>query len=58
MILENLSKRFDLLFKKIRGRGVLTEQNIDEAMREIRLALLEADVHFRVVKSFVEDVRK
>lgn len=58
MILENLSKRFDALFNKIRGRGVLTEQNIDEAMREIRLALLEADVHFKVVKSFVEDVRK
>ena len=58
MILENLSKRFDLLFKKIRGRGVLTEQNIDEALREIRLALLEADVHFKVVKAFVEDVRK
>ena len=58
MILENLSKRFDALFSKIRGRGVLTEQNIDEAMREIRLALLEADVHFKVVKSFVEDVRK
>ena len=58
MILENLSKRFEALFNKIRGRGVLTEQNIDEAMREIRLALLEADVHFKVVKSFVEDVRK
>jgi signal recognition particle subunit SRP54 len=58
MILENLSKRFDALFNKIRGRGVLTEQNIDEAMREIRMALLEADVHFKVVKSFVEDVRK
>ncbi len=58
MILENLSKRFDSLFNKLRGRGVLTEANIDEAMREIRLALLEADVHFKVVKSFVEDVRK
>ncbi len=58
MILENLSKRFDALFNKIRGRGVLTEQNIDEAMREIRLALLEADVHFKVVKSFVQDVRE
>ncbi len=58
MILENLSKRFDALFNTLRGKGVLTEQNIDEAMREIRLALLEADVHFKVVKAFVDDVRK
>lgn len=57
-MLENLSKRFETLLNKIRGRGVLTEQNIDEALREVRLALLEADVHFKIVKSFIDDVRK
>jgi signal recognition particle subunit SRP54 len=40
------------IFKKLRGRGVLTEENIQEAMREIRMALLEADVNFRVVRDF------
>ncbi len=57
-MLENLTKKFDLLLKKIQGRGVLTEQNIDETLREVRLALLGADVHFSVVKSFIENVRK
>jgi signal recognition particle subunit SRP54 len=57
-MLENITKKFDLLLKKIQGRGVLTEQNIDETLREVRLALLGADVHFSVVKSFIENVRK
>ncbi len=57
-MLDTLVKRFDLLFKKLRGRGALTEQNIDEALREVRLALLEADVHFKVVKSFIDGVRQ
>ncbi len=57
-MLENLSKRLQTLLDKVRGRGVLTEKNIDETLREVRLALLEADVHFAVVKSFIDDIRK
>jgi len=56
-MLENLTDRLSLLFKRIRGKGVLTVQSVDEALREVRLALLEADVHFKVVKSFIENVR-
>jgi signal recognition particle subunit SRP54 len=54
---ENLSERFQTIFKKIRGHGVLTEANIQDALREVRIALLEADVHFRVVKEFIESIR-
>ncbi|MFQ5588065.1 MAG: signal recognition particle protein [Nitrospiria bacterium] len=57
-MLENITKRLDKLFKKIRGRGLLTEANIDETLREVRFALLESDVHFKVAKSFCEAVRK
>ncbi len=54
---ESLSERLQAIFKKVRGHGVLTEENIQEALREVRMALLEADVQFRVVKDFVESVR-
>lgn len=54
---ETLTQKLDVLLKGLRGRGVLTEQNIDEALKEVRMALLEADVHFSVVKSFIESVR-
>ena len=54
---ENLSDKLDLVFKKLRGQGVMTEDNVKEAMREVRLVLLEADVNFKVVKDFVEKVR-
>jgi signal recognition particle subunit SRP54 len=54
---EALTEKLDQVFKKLRSRGRLDENNIREALREIRLALLEADVHFRVVKDFIEDVR-
>lgn len=54
---ENLSDKLDLLFKKLRGQGVMTEENVKEALREVRLVLLEADVNFKVVKDFVEKVR-
>jgi len=57
-MLENLTSRLEKLFKKIRGRGLLTEENIDETLREVRFALLESDVHFRVAKSFCDAVRK
>ena len=55
---EGLSDRFEGIFKRLRGRGRLTEKDIDEVAREIRLALLEADVNVRVVKSFVARVTK
>ena len=54
---ENLSDKLDSVFKKLRGHGKLNEKNIDEGLKEVRLALLEADVHYRVVKSFIEEVR-
>src|SRR5512136_2686387 len=54
---ENLSDKLDLIFKKLRGQGVMTEDNIKEALREVRLVLLEADVNFKVVKEFIEKVR-
>lgn len=54
---ETLSDKLESVFKKLRGQGVMTEDNIKEALREVRLALLEADVNFKVVKEFVENVR-
>ncbi len=55
---ETLSDRLEGVFKKLRGRGRITERNIDEALREVRLALLEADVNIRVVRDFVDHVKK
>ncbi|GFO60893.1 signal recognition particle protein [Geomonas silvestris] len=52
-----LSDKLDLVFKKLRGQAVMTEDNVKEALREVRLALLEADVNFKVVKDFIERVR-
>ncbi|MFA5180337.1 MAG: signal recognition particle protein [Syntrophales bacterium] len=57
MMFENLTDKLDGIFKKLKGRGRLDEENIQGALKEIRMALLEADVNFKVVKSFVEDVR-
>jgi len=56
-VFDNLSDKLELVFKKLRGQGVMTEDNIKEALREVRLVLLEADVNFKVVKDFVEKVR-
>ena len=53
---ENLTDRLEGVFKKLRGHGKLTEDNIKEAMREVRMALLEADVNFSVAKEFVAKV--
>jgi len=55
---EGLSEKLQSVFKKLKGKGVLSEHDIDEAMREIKLALLEADVNFKVVKDFVARVRE
>jgi signal recognition particle subunit SRP54 len=57
MAFENLSDKLQDTFKKLKGKGVLTEEDIDKAMREVKLALLEADVNFKVVKEFVADVK-
>ncbi len=54
---DSLSEKLEAAFKKLRGHGVMSEDNIKEALREVRLALLEADVNFKVVKDFVENVR-
>jgi len=54
---DALSSKFETILKKLRGQGVLTEQNIAEALKEVRLALLEADVNFKIVKEFIERVR-
>ena len=55
---ERLSDKLDAAFKKLKGRGKLTDKHIDEGLKEIRMALLEADVHFRVAKRFIADVKK
>ena len=55
---ESLTTRLDGIFSRLRGRGKLTEAHIKEAMREIRLALLEADVNFQVVKDFIQRVHE
>ncbi len=54
---DNLEDRFGEVIKKIRGRGTMTEANIKDAVRDVRLSLLEADVHFSVVKDFVKQVK-
>lgn len=56
MAFENLSEKLSAAFKKLRGKGRLTEADIKEAMREVRLALLEADVSYKVVRDFVKSV--
>jgi len=55
---DNLSEKLGLVFKNLKRHGKLSEENIKEVLREIRLALLEADVNFRVVKDFIEVLRK
>src|SRR4030067_2644551 len=57
IMFENLSSKLDTIFKRLKGHGKLTEQNIQEALKEVRVALLEADVNFKVVKDFVQSVQ-
>ncbi|MBZ4682686.1 MAG: signal recognition particle subunit (srp54) [Fusobacteriales bacterium] len=57
-MLDNLGNRFQEIFKKVRGNGVLNENNIKDALKEVRLALLEADVNYKVVKEFVAKVKE
>lgn len=58
MIFEGLADRLQATFKKLRGHGKLTEDDVNEAMREVRMALLEADVNFKVVKEFIAKVKE
>ena len=54
---ENLTTRFKKTFEKLVGKGFLNEQNIEDAIKEVKIALLEADVNFQVVKSFIENIK-
>ena len=56
MAFEGLTEKLNAAFKRLRGKGRLTENDVREAMREVRLALLEADVSYKVVKDFVASV--
>lgn len=55
---ESLSEKLNRTFKKLRGRGRLTEKNVEDALKEVRLALLEADVNYKVVKGLISDIRE
>jgi len=54
---DNLSDRLNLVFKKLKGHGKLTEKNIEDGLKEVRMALLEADVHYKVVKTFLANIK-
>jgi len=54
---ENISEKLDSILKKLKGKGLLKGEDIETALKEIRLALLEADVHFKVVKDLIEKIR-
>lgn len=58
MVFEGLADKLQQTFKKLRGRGKLTEADVNEAMREVRMALLEADVNFKVVKEFIAKIKE
>ncbi len=55
---ENLSDRLDSVFKKLKGHGTLNEKNIEEGLKQVRMALLEADVNYKVAKSVISDIKK
>src|SRR5262249_24952341 len=55
---ENLQEKLQRAFKTLRGQAVLNEENIQDELREIRLALLEADVNFRVVKQLIDHIQE
>jgi len=55
---ESLSEKLESIFKKLKGRGLLKEEDVDAALKEVRLALLEADVNFKVVKDFIQQIRE
>jgi signal recognition particle subunit SRP54 len=55
---ESLTQKLETAFKKLRGQGKITPQNIEESLREVRRALLDADVNYKVTKQFIEDIHK
>ena len=55
---DNLSEKLQRVFKNLRGEGKLSAENMESALREIRVALLEADVNFRVVKQLIENIKQ
>ena len=58
MAFEGLSEKLQGVFKKLKGKGVITEADVNDAMREVKMALLEADVNFKIVKQFVASVKE
>jgi signal recognition particle subunit SRP54 len=54
---DNLSEKLNTVFKNLKGQGKLNEKNIESGLKEVRMALLEADVHYKVVKTFIEDIK-
>lgn len=58
MAFESLTEKFQRILKKVRGQSRLTESNMDDMLREVRVALLEADVNFKVVKAFIEHIKE
>ncbi|MDI6688418.1 MAG: signal recognition particle protein [Desulfobacterales bacterium] len=55
---DNLTDKLTSIFKKLKGHGKLTEKNIEEGLKEVRMALLEADVHYKVVKKLITDIKE
>jgi len=55
---DNLSDRLEAVFKKLKGHGKLTEKNIEDGLKEVRMALLEADVHYKVAKNFIAEIKE
>ena len=55
---ESLTEKLESIFKKLKGKGLLKEEDVEVALKEIRLALLEADVNFKVVKDFVQKIKE
>ena len=58
MAFEGLTEKFQAVFKSLRGKGRLKEADIKASLKEVKLALLEADVNFKVVKNFISDIQE
>ena len=58
MAFDNLSEKLQNIFKNLRSKGKLTEDDVKAALKEVKIALLEADVNFKVVKSFIKSVQE
>ena len=54
---ESISEKLDSVFRKLKGKGLLKEEDLDLALKEVRMALLEADVNFKVVKDFIQSIK-